>query len=95
MEHFDELKGLLGESSTLDSLIRVSGSIARDKHRDNVIAIDRAYAGSDSFYLIAKYIGEEKFNSIVEQFSGLLALELMKAKKSKDEEIAKFDIVKH
>jgi len=69
MKHFDELKGLLGESNMLEALIEVSGSMTRDTHRDNVITIDRVYAGDCSFRLMSKYIGKEKFDSIVGQFS--------------------------
>lgn len=93
MENFKELTRLLDENKLIENLILLTnkleiGGSYGDKQYLHV------YKESRYFNKLEKIIGEEKLNSIIKQFEGLILIELINKRELKKTEISQYSIIK-
>lgn len=95
MENFKELQTLINEKEKIDEFVKRVKTLGfiGEYGRKKFVGIKDDNNGRYDLDGIEKIIGEEKLRSIVEQFEGLLSVELHRAKEAKEKELANYKIV--
>jgi hypothetical protein len=96
MENFNQLQALINEKQNIDEFIKrvkTIGFVGAYSGSKNHLAIIDSSNNRYNFGGIEKIIGEEKLKLIVEQFEGLLSVELHRVKQAKENELSNYKII--
>jgi hypothetical protein len=95
MENFKELQTLINEKEKIDEFVKrvkTLGFVGQYGSK-TFVGITENHNDRYNFGGIEKIIGEEKLKAIVQQFEGLLSVELHRVKEAKEKELSNYSVV--
>lgn len=97
MEHFEELQKKIKEKEHLDEIIKRVSSIyfMGNYGMNQYIGFQKNDSDRWTFSTVIKIIGKEKAEQLLEQFKGLIEVELFKKNKELENDLSQFKIIKN